>query len=130
EELFKVNACGIVSARDNLVVQKSKDELFNIIKDFNNLDENDFRIKYNERKDSRDWTYIEARNDLGNASIKSIDYRPFDKRFIPYSAKSKGILSYPRYDVMKHMLNSKNIAMLICKQQSTFDFQHIFITNC
>ena len=30
---------------------------------------------------------------------------------------------------MKHMISSNNVGLLICKQQSTFDFQHIFITN-
>ena len=64
----------------------------NVIKDFNLLDETLFRKKYNEKIDSRDWTYLGAKNELENASIRKIDYRPFDRRFIIYSKKSKGIL--------------------------------------
>ncbi|MDD4847875.1 MAG: N-6 DNA methylase [Bacteroidales bacterium] len=129
DELFKHNACGIVTARDGLVVQQHKNDLETIIKDFALLDENLFRNKYNEKKDSRDWTYLNAKKDLENSTIQRIDYRPFDKRFIIYSPKSKGILSYPRNEIMKHMISFDNVALLICKQQSTFDFQHIFITN-
>ncbi len=127
--LFKHSACGIVTARDGLVVQQHKKDLDIIINDFKLLDEGTFRIKYNERTDSRDWIYLNAKKDLENASIKRIDYRPFDKRFIIYSSKSKGILSYPRNEIMKHMISGDNLGLLICKQQSTFDFQHIFITN-
>jgi predicted helicase len=127
--LFKHNACGIVTARDGLVIKQHINELSSVINDFNLLDEHSFRFKYNEKTDSRDWTYLNAKNDLENASIQRIDYRPFDKRFIIYSSKSKGILSYPRNEIMKHMLFHDNLGLLICKQQSTFDFQHVFITN-
>ena len=127
--LFKNNACGIVTARDGLVVQQYKSELETVVADFNILDEVSFRNKYNEKNDSRDWTYLSAKNDLQNATIQKIDYRPFDKRFILYTSKSKGILSYPRNEIMKHMISSDNLGLLICKQQSTFDFQHVFITK-
>ncbi len=129
DELLKSNACGIVSARDNLLVHSNLNDIKNIVNDFKNLDEFSFRNKYNERKDSRDWTYIKAKEDILNASIEQIDYRPFDTRFILYSPKSKGILSYPRNEIMKQMISKNNFALLICKQQSTFDFQHIFITK-
>ena len=128
-DLFKTNACGIVTARDALVVHYTKDNIKALINDFNKLDEISFRNKYDERNDSRDWTYLNAKKEIENASIEKVDYRPFDQRFILYSSKSKGILSYPRNEIMKHMLPSDNLALLICKQQSTFDFQHIFITN-
>lgn len=129
DDLFKLNACGIVTARDNLVVHQQKNNLENVIRDFEFLEENAFRLKYNAKADSRDWTYLSAKKDLKNAIIQRIDYRPFDKRFIIYSSKSKGILSYPRYEVMKHMISKDNLALLVCKQQSTFDFQHAFITK-
>ena len=90
--LFKCNACGIVTARDSLVVHQQKNDLETVIMDFGLLDENSFRDKYNERKDSRDWTYYNAKKDLENATIQRIDYRPFDKRYIIYSSKSNVIL--------------------------------------
>ena len=129
DELMPQNACGIVSARDNLVVHYKQNELEKVIYDFKNLDEKTFRTKYNEKKDSRDWTYDNAKDDLKNAVVQQIDYRPFDKRYIIYSSKSKGVLSYPRNSIMKHMIANDNYGLLLCKQQSTFDFQHVLVTK-
>ena len=128
DDLLKENACGIVSSRDNLLIQCSEKELFNIKNDFITLAEEDFRKKYNI-KDSRDWTYISAKEDVRRAEIIPITYRPFDNQYVFYTQKSKGILSYPRYEIMRHMLNKDNIALNICKQQSTFDFQHILVSQ-
>ncbi len=128
-ELMPINACGMVTARDGLLVRFSHSEVEMLNNDFSNLGELDFRSKYVLSKDSRDWTFVSAKEDIKNSDILQVDYRPFDKRFIPYSQKSKGILSYPRYEIMQHMLIGNNIALSICKQQSTFDFQHIFISK-
>ncbi len=57
--------------------------------------------------------------------IKNILYRPFDIRSIYYDPQ---IVSRPAQKVMQHMLK-ENIALLSCRQQSTFDFQHILVCN-
>ena len=57
--------------------------------------------------------------------IKPILYRPFDIRYIYYDPQ---IVSRPAQKVMQHMLKN-NLAILCCRQQSTFDFQHILISN-
>lgn len=57
--------------------------------------------------------------------IENILYRPFDIRSIYYDPK---IVSRPAQKVMQHMLN-ENIALLCCRQQSTFDFQHILVSK-
>ena len=129
DELFEINACGIVSARDSLLIKFSQNEVQKLKYDFMNLGEKEFRSKYNERKDSRDWSYFNAKKESEISTISRIDYRPFDKRLILYSAKSKGIISYPRNEIMKHMLQN-NLSLITCRQQSTFDFQHIFISDC
>lgn len=129
DELMKVNACGIVSARDSLLVGIEKSKIDNLVHDFEYLDESTFRSKYNEKNDSRDWTYSGAKQEIKNATVEKIDYRPFDTRYTIYSPKSKGTLSYPRNEIMQHMVSKENIGILVCKQQSTFDFQHVFITK-
>jgi predicted helicase len=129
DDFFIKNACGIVTARDDLLVHKKRHELEAVMYDLKNLSENEFRSKYNEKSDSRDWTLAAAKLEAANAVIKQVEYRPFDRRYIAYSKKSKGILSYPRNDVMQHMANDKDLALLICKQQSTFNFQHVFVTT-
>src|SRR5690606_22370198 len=129
ESLYISNACGMVTARDSLLIRFTKTDVKKLISDFQNLDEQEFRSFYNLNKDSRDWTYLGAKTDINNATIKTVDYRPFDKRFLPYSPSSKATLSYPRNDIMQHMLKPDNLALSICKQQSTFDFQHVFVVN-
>ena len=129
ESLFKLNACGMVTARDSLLIKFDKQEVEKLVDDIQILEEQEFRSRYNLKKDSRDWTFRGAKADVLNCSIQEVDYRPFDKRFLPYSTSSKAILSYPRNEIMKHMLYNDNLALSICKQQSTFDFQHVFVVN-
>ena len=127
-ELLKIGACGIVSSRDNLLVKHTEKELKEIESDFINLQEDEFRKKYNIA-DSRDWTYISAKEDIRNSAIIHISYRPFDNQYVFYSHKSKGILSYPRYEIMRHIIDHSNIVLNVCKQQSTFDFQHVLVSE-
>lgn len=52
-------------------------------------------------------------------------YRPFDIRWIEYNLKK---VVRHRFSVMKYMLED-NISLLVCRQQSSFDFQHIFVSK-
>jgi predicted helicase len=58
-----------------------------------------------------------------------IAYRPFDNRYMTFTGKTKGIQGYPRLDIMKNFINKENICLITCRQQSTFDFQHILVTR-
>ncbi len=114
DELMKIGAVGIVSSRDDLVIKFEKNDIEHVISDFKTLSKDVFRNKYNIQ-DSRDWTYERAKNDLVNAHVYQITYRPFDKRYILYSSKSKGILSYPRDEVMRHFIlgvKGQNIGLI------------------
>jgi predicted helicase len=53
------------------------------------------------------------------------DYRPFDTRNIEYDLKK---VQRHRFSVMKHMIK-ENIAIMTCRQLSTFDFQHILVSK-
>ncbi|WP_158614725.1 type ISP restriction/modification enzyme [Flavobacterium sp. RSP49] len=53
------------------------------------------------------------------------DYRPFDTRNIEYDLKK---VQRHRYSVMRHMLQ-ENIAIMTCRQLSTYDFQHILVSK-
>src|ERR1035437_3728597 len=128
-DLMPIQACGIVSARDKTLVNFNEDEAQQVIEDFNDLKESEFRDKYDLSKDSSDWTYDNAREEIKNASIEMIEYRPFDQRYVPYSSKSKGVIQRPRYEIMKHMIGKCNLGLIISKQLSTFDFQHIFVSK-
>jgi hypothetical protein len=54
------------------------------------------------------------------------NYRPFDIRYIEYDLEK---IVRHRYEMMKHVLKSDNISLCTCRQQSTFKFQHIFVSK-
>jgi len=110
DELMSVNAFGIVTFRDCLLVNENYQICQDTLNDLLVLDEHEFRLKY-AVEDSRDWSYINAKVDSKNASIEKVSYRPFDEQFVLYSKKSKGVISYPRYEIMKHLKHNDNIAL-------------------
>ena len=129
DELIRINVSGIKTQRDDASIFISKEEQQTMRLDFINLTSEELKLKYNF-KDVRDWQVQFAQSDLivNHLLVDKILYRPFDARYTLYTGKTKGVQGYPRYEMMRHMLKD-NIALLICKQQSSFDFQHIFITQ-
>jgi len=58
--------------------------------------------------------------------IQAEQYRLFDYMWIYYDPE---LISRSGYKVYKHLINKDNIALLISRQQSSSDFQHIFLTK-
>ncbi|GAG70025.1 unnamed protein product [marine sediment metagenome] len=58
--------------------------------------------------------------------IQPIQYRLFDYHWIYYDPN---LISRPGQKVFKHIVSKENLALLTCRQQSTFDFQHVFLTK-
>jgi predicted helicase len=129
-ELFPVNSSGVKTQRDDASIKFTKSESENIKNDFLNLSEEELKRKYGF-ENVRDWNIIDAKSDLKTNKITAdkIQYRPFDFRNMLYTGKTKGVMGYPRYEVMQHFIKGYNIGLITCRQQSSFDFQHIFITN-
>ena len=128
--LFSKFNCGFVTARDRLTIHFNEKELNTVKEDFLKLEESLFRSKYDEKQDSRDWTYQKAKQDLANqnGTILTIHFRPFDFRKTYYTGVTKGFMSYPRYDIMGSMINRDNIGVILPRQLNS-DFHHSFITN-
>lgn len=130
EELFPKYSSGIESQKDSVAVQISESEMSKIVDDFIKMDENSISTKY-KLKDGRDWKVAFAKNDViknGKDKISKILYRPFDTRFSYLSGKSKGLVAYPRFEISKHLIKG-NFGLLTCQRQTSFDFQHCFITD-
>lgn len=126
DKLFNLMNAGLTTARDTLTISDNKEILETIIQDFKEGEIEELRKQYNLPKDSRDWTIKGAKDDLVNNehSIVNISYRPFDDKYICYTKKSKGFLSYPRYELMKHFSN-ENLGLIIQKGLKG----QVFITN-
>lgn len=119
-DIFPQNSAGIKTARDNLTIQDTPNEVRKTIHLLNSLDTVSARKTFKLGEDSRDWKVELAQKDLkdsglNNANILSILYRPFDIRYTYFTGQGKGFHSMPRYGVMKHML-SDNIGLILGRQ--------------
>lgn len=130
-DLFGIYGSGLKTERDAITIHFDKHSLKNTITDFQNLDENTIRSKYNLGKDARDWGVIRAKNDLlknnNEKFIKKIVYRPFDERYTYYTGTSKGFIGTPGYKV-NSLLLKENIALLF-KRQCKQVFSYVFVVN-
>jgi predicted helicase len=118
DELFSKNTVGFVSANDDLNISMTEKEQKNKIQDLILLEEASWRLKYNRKKDSRDWQYIFAKNDCienQHNVINKVSYRPFDVRYSLYTGNSRGMYASPQPKIMQHFLKGENVGLVIPK---------------
>lgn len=116
-ELFPLASPGIVTARDNLVIHYTKDEVRDTLTDFADLPPETARDKYKLGKDARDWTVIGAQNDLRNTGLDDnkivpISFRALDTRYTYYTGNSKGVQCMARARAMCHLTGHDNISLI------------------
>ncbi|WP_210362447.1 type ISP restriction/modification enzyme [Borreliella garinii] len=133
-DIFNEFTVGIVTRKDKIAIDYTKDNLMDKLKDFAYLPEQDARNKYDIEKDSMFWKLSEIQKFLKNTNfnksyVKEISYRPFDNRFTYYS-KNKGIVVEPRYKIMKHISEIEgNIGLVTTRLLSTNSFKHALVTS-
>ncbi|MBR4559124.1 MAG: N-6 DNA methylase, partial [Fibrobacter sp.] len=133
DELMLVNTAGIKTSNDKLNICNSKIELQALVSDFQILDESSFKTKYEIERESSDWSYVNAKEDVvtsinnGVDVCRNLSYRPFDVKYVPYTGKANGIMSRPRYGTMRHLLYD-NIALNTIRVNRDYLFA-IFATN-
>lgn len=131
DELFKKNVSGFQTKRDKITINFSSDELHLVKEIFENNKDEEIRNILRLPKDGRDWTIKSAKSDLisNKPRIIKIMYRPFDERFTFFTGKSKGFVAYPRAEIASHLNKQDSLSLITCRQQSTYDFQHVFISR-
>ncbi len=131
KNLFGEHASGFQTKRDKTTIQLSIEELIEVEDAFKNNEVEDIRKSFSLPKDGRDWKIEWAKEDIKSPDKKYIKvmYRPFDDRFTIYTGNSKGFVAYPRQSIYKHLESGNNISLISCRQQSTFDFQHVFVSQ-
>ncbi len=132
-DIFPLNSVGIVTARDNLTIGWTEDELWKRVQNFARLEKELARQTYQLGKDARDWKVEFAQKDLKDSGLskdhlKEILYRPFDIRYTYYTGKSRGFHCMPRGDIMKHMLE-ENLGLVSVRQVAEGIFNHINVTS-
>jgi hypothetical protein len=117
-EIMPINSVGIVTARDDLTIHWSPEEVWKTVNDFASLSPEEARVKYQLGKDAQDWKVVLAQKDLktgrglSRENIIPILYRPFDVRYTYYTGQSRGFICRPRPEVMRHILSGKNIGFI------------------
>lgn len=126
-EIFPVNSVGIVTSRDDFVIDYDKRALENRIRTFIHSNDSDDLIKQGfGLKESKSWKVAEARAELRKDSkwedhIKKILYRPFDERWI---FNHPAVIERSRPEVMSHFLGQDNLGLITTKKVEVGDFNH------
>jgi hypothetical protein len=119
-EIFPVNSVGVVTSRDEFVIDFDRDKLKRRIIEFRNMRQPDEIITqtYN-LKNKNGWHVRDARqavikdNDWENHIIKIL-YRPFDERWIFFH---DAVIERSRKEVMQHMVSGEILALLTHRRE-------------
>jgi len=132
-DIFLVNSVGVVTARDDFVIDFMRQSLETRIRIFRNSKDDEFiKQAYNlSDKPTFKWHVSEARKGLRRLEnwedyFTKILYRPFDERWIYYHPL---VIERPREKVMKHLLRP-NLALCLTKRHPTDDlYSDVFVSN-
>ncbi|PPS21282.1 type ISP restriction/modification enzyme [Brachyspira murdochii] len=101
KDMFRLYNVGIVTSKDSVLIGLNKDKLEEQVKNY-----------YNE---------------FDSSFIETINYRPFDKRFVYYDADK---IERARKDIMEHFLKNDNNIGLICDRGTKLkEISNIFISD-
>jgi len=130
-KIFKSYSSGVQTKRDKICVAFERTDLLKVISDFKTLPASELRSKYTLPKDGRDWTIEKAKEDIRkeDGTIIPFLYKPFDKRFIYYSGRTKGFVAYPRREVMQNVASRENVCLITNRQTVRDEFSFALVTD-
>ena len=127
-DLFPISNVGIVTSRDNFVIDSNKSELKRRIVEFYRLDKIELQQRY-MLEENRNWKIEEIQRKgktFNPAYITRVSYRPFDDRYIYYDER---FIERSRKKVMRHLLNKENLGLMTVRQTAINRWEHIGITR-
>lgn len=131
-EIFPVNSVGVVTSRDEFVIDFDKDRLRRRILQFRDKKMSDELIEQTYAlKDKSNWKLKVAREAVmqdaeWEQAITKILYRPFDERWIFYH---DAVIERSRKEVMKHMMQGENIALITSRLTKGETFKHAQVSK-
>jgi predicted helicase len=136
KNLFISSGSGIKFRKDKLLISTNytKSHAKQMVNDVVNLEKSQLLNKY-RIKETSDWQLEDQRKNFINSTDEdyiAVEYRPFDYRWSYYPLdKINKIIPRgdSRHGLMRHMLKNKNLSLNTCRQQSSFDFQHVLISD-
>lgn len=107
--IFGEHSVGCVTARDDLTIGRTSDEIWKRVEKFASLSPEDARSEFKLGKDARDWKVKTAQKDVKATGptknhIEQMLFRPFDRRYTYYTGTARGFYASPCSKVMNHML--------------------------
>lgn len=126
-EVIPLNNSGIKTDRDSLFVDINKLSIENRIRTLLSGEYDSNFIKEFRVKDSGSYkitSKIKSKK-FQSYFVRKYQYRPLDNRFIYYDPE---IISRAGFSVAKHFA-SENVLILLTRQLSTFDFQHVLVSK-
>lgn len=131
-ELFIKSSVGIVTTKDSFIICNNKQIVIDRITDLMELPEEYIRKKYG-LKDTRDWSIVRAKKDIGNnldeSKITPIDYRWGDIKYLYYTGLTNGIVARPRFHSLSPMLANNNFALLTVRQIAGTEWRHVSVSQ-
>ncbi|KPK91269.1 DNA methyltransferase [bacterium SM23_31] len=131
-DVFPVNSVGIVTSRDDFVIDFDKEALKRRIRMFCDEKIPDEIVKQTfNLSDKPNWKLKNARESVRNDkywedSIKPVLYRPFDVKWNFYHDE---VIERSRRKVMRHMLH-KNLGLIFHKREELrIPYSHFFVTS-
>lgn len=130
-DIFIQNSVGIVTARDNFVIDSDKERLKHRVRMFTDEKMPDEYIRQTfNLQDKANWKLKAAREQVREdenwqESIKQILYRPFDVKWIFYH---DAVIERSRKEIMQHMLHD-NLGLVANRQIRVDRIQHTFVTD-
>ena len=134
KDIFKINGVGIVTARDEFVIDRDKEALkiriANFIKSELSDDELHEFFRINKKKG---WSIRKAHDELQKINdselenyIMPILYRPFDLRWIFYH---DAIVWRTVKVIMQNMLAGENLGLITVRQVAEGTFSHVLVSE-
>lgn len=131
-DIFPESGVGMVTSRDDFVIDLDKHALERRMEVFRNANTSDEAIREMYKlRDASGWTLSEARREFHadhnwRDRLLPILYRPFDSRWIVYH---KALITRPVFKTMRHLLRDNSALMTTRSTEIGAGFQHVFFAS-
>lgn len=127
-DLFLIKSSAIETAKDAYVIDFSQSDINSKLEYLKDTPLS--ALQHSEKLSADKILQVKSDVDKLDVTIRTLNYRPFDTRYIMYSENSQGVVWRPRFDVMKHMLVGNNLGLIFSRGfEAGKVFKNIFISD-
>ncbi len=129
-EVFQVLASGIQTEFDDLSLHNDKNKAIEKLNDLKNLNIAELSNKYNYN-DTKRVKIKKAIDDINSneAKVIPLEYKLFSQKQAIYTGQTNGIMGRPRFDTMRHIVNSENIGFVTMRTQVDTEIPNTYFVS-